>query len=74
MQAGLNVLQGQPVNDWRNYDARIEAVTRKFFDTTDVNELSRLVRHPERVSRLILVGAFVVGRLARATTPDARPS
>lgn len=30
------------------------------------------VRHPERVSRLILVGAFVVGRLARATTPDAR--
>ena len=27
MQAGLNVLQGQPVNDWRNYDARIDAVT-----------------------------------------------
>ena len=28
------------------------------------------VRHPERVSRLLLVGAFMQGRLARATTPD----
>jgi zinc protease len=27
MQAGLNALQGQPINDWRNYDARIESVT-----------------------------------------------
>ena len=27
MQAGLNALQGQPINDWQNYDARIEAVT-----------------------------------------------
>jgi zinc protease len=27
MQAALNVLQGQPVNDWRNYDARIDRVT-----------------------------------------------
>ena len=27
MQAGLNALQGQPINDWRNYDARIEAVS-----------------------------------------------
>ena len=27
MQAGLNTLQGQPINDWRNYDARIDAVT-----------------------------------------------
>jgi zinc protease len=27
MQAGLNALQGQPINDWRNYDARVEAVT-----------------------------------------------
>jgi zinc protease len=27
MQAGLNALQGQPINDWRNYDARIDAVT-----------------------------------------------
>jgi len=27
MQAALNALQGQPINDWKNYDARIEAVT-----------------------------------------------
>jgi zinc protease len=29
MQAGLNALQGQPINDWKNYDARIDAVTIK---------------------------------------------
>lgn len=28
------------------------------------------VRHPERVSRLLLVGAFMRGRMVRATTPD----
>ncbi|HVU34942.1 MAG TPA: pitrilysin family protein [Opitutaceae bacterium] len=27
MHAALNALQGQPINDWRNYDARIDAVT-----------------------------------------------
>ncbi|OAM87053.1 peptidase M16 [Termitidicoccus mucosus] len=27
MQAGLNALYGQPVNDWQNYDAHIDAVT-----------------------------------------------
>jgi Predicted Zn-dependent peptidases len=27
MQAALNALQGLPINDWKNYDARIEAVT-----------------------------------------------
>ncbi|MSU65294.1 MAG: insulinase family protein [Opitutus sp.] len=27
MQAGLNALQGQPINGWKNYDGRIEAVT-----------------------------------------------
>ncbi|MEO5959061.1 MAG: pitrilysin family protein [Opitutaceae bacterium] len=27
MQAGLNALQGQAINDWKNYDARIDAVT-----------------------------------------------
>jgi len=30
------------------------------------------VRHPERVSRLILVGAYAAGRLVRAETPEAR--
>jgi len=27
MQAGLNALYGQPVNDWKNYDGYIDAVT-----------------------------------------------
>jgi zinc protease len=27
MQAGLNALQGQPINDWKNYDGRVESVT-----------------------------------------------
>lgn len=27
MQAALNALQGQPINDWKNYDAHIDAVT-----------------------------------------------
>jgi zinc protease len=26
MQAGLNALQGQPINDWKNYDAHVTAV------------------------------------------------
>lgn len=26
MQAGLNALQGQPINDWKNYDGRIDGV------------------------------------------------
>ncbi|MDN5797484.1 MAG: alpha/beta fold hydrolase [Intrasporangium sp.] len=30
------------------------------------------VRHPERVSRLVLVGAYARGRLVRAQTPEAR--
>jgi len=29
------------------------------------------VRHPERVSRLVLVGAYAAGRLVRAETPEA---
>jgi zinc protease len=27
MQAALNALQGQPINDWKNYDGRIDRVT-----------------------------------------------
>ncbi len=27
MQAGLNALQGQPINDWKNYDGRVEAIS-----------------------------------------------
>jgi len=26
MQAALNALHGQPINDWKNYDAHIDAV------------------------------------------------
>ena len=41
-QAGLNALYGQPVNDWKNYDGYIDAVTiaalrdfaRKYFQKT----------------------------------------
>ncbi len=29
MQAALNALYGLPVNDWKNYDARVDAVTRE---------------------------------------------
>ena len=29
MQAGLNALYGLPVNDWKNYDAYVERVTRE---------------------------------------------
>jgi zinc protease len=27
MQAGIDALQGQPINDWKNHDTRIDAVT-----------------------------------------------
>jgi zinc protease len=36
MQAGLHALQGLPINDWKNYDARIDAVT--------VNDLAEFAR------------------------------
>lgn len=36
MQAALNALQGLPVNDWRNYDARIDAVS--------INDLAQFAR------------------------------
>ena len=34
--------------------------------------LAYAVRHPERVSRIVLVGAYVRGRLARAASPEER--
>jgi pimeloyl-ACP methyl ester carboxylesterase/DNA-binding winged helix-turn-helix (wHTH) protein len=34
--------------------------------------ISYAVRHPERVARLVLVGAYARGRLVRAETPEAR--
>lgn len=27
LQAGLNALQGQPINDWKNYDGKVDAIT-----------------------------------------------
>ncbi len=30
------------------------------------------IRHPERVTRLVLYGAFIQGKIARATTPEAQ--
>ena len=27
LQASLNALQGQPINDWRNYDGKVDAIT-----------------------------------------------
>ena len=48
MQAGLNALQGQPINDWRNYDARIDAIT--------IADLARFAtRHFTRAQRTQLV-------------------
>jgi zinc protease len=29
MNAGLNALYGLPINDWKNYHARVDAVTRE---------------------------------------------
>jgi zinc protease len=48
MQAGLNALQGQPINDWKNYDVRIDAVT-----VADLAEFAR--RRFARAQRTQLV-------------------
>jgi zinc protease len=48
MQAGLHALQGLPVNDWRNFDARIDAVT-----ITDLADFAR--RYFQRSLRTQLV-------------------
>ncbi len=48
MQAAINALQGQPVNDWRNHDARIDAVS--------ITDLARFAqRHFQRSLRTQLV-------------------
>jgi zinc protease len=48
MQAGLHALQGLPINDWKNYDARIDAIT-----ITDLAEFAR--RYFQRTLRTQLV-------------------
>jgi zinc protease len=44
MQAGLNALQGQPINDWKNYDSRIDAVTIADLAEFAVRRLTRAQR------------------------------
>ncbi|MFA5056913.1 MAG: pitrilysin family protein [Opitutaceae bacterium] len=44
MQAGLNVLYGLPVNDWKNYDAHIDAVTAEVLQHFARNRLQRTLR------------------------------
>ena len=48
MQAGLHALQGLPINDWKNYDARIDAV-----GVNDLAEFAR--RYFQRTLRTQLV-------------------
>jgi zinc protease len=49
MQAGLNALQGQPINDWKNYDARIDAVT-----IADLAEFARRrLTRPQRTQLIV---------------------
>ncbi|MEO7413836.1 MAG: pitrilysin family protein [Opitutaceae bacterium] len=48
MQAGLHALQGLPINDWKNYDARIDAVS-----VPDLAEFAR--RYFQRTLRTQLV-------------------
>ena len=48
MQAGLSALQGKPINDWKNFDARIDAVT-----IADLTSFAR--RHFTRLQRTQLV-------------------
>lgn len=78
--------RGCGLSDHDPEDVSLEAFVRDLETVVDELELERFplmglsqggsvamayaVRHPERVSRLILVGAFVKGRVARATTPD----
>jgi zinc protease len=44
MQAGLNTLQGQPPNDWKNYDGRIDAVTISGLATFATRHFTRAQR------------------------------
>lgn len=80
--------RGCGLSDHDPEDISFEAFVRDLETVVDELELERFpllglsqggpvaieyaVRHPERVSRLILVGAFMRGRLARAVTEDER--
>jgi zinc protease len=49
MQAGLNALFGLPVNDWKNYDAQVEAVTVR-----DLQRFAREYFRPARRTQLVV--------------------
>jgi zinc protease len=49
MQAALNAVYGLPVNDWRTYDARIDAVT-----LADVQAFARKYFQPDRRVQLVV--------------------
>jgi zinc protease len=49
MQAGLNALYGQPVNDWLNYDGYIDAVT-----VEALAEFARRYFRPELCTQLVV--------------------
>lgn len=49
MQAALNAIYGLPVNDWRDYDARIDAVS-----LADLRDFARRYFAPERRTQLIV--------------------
>jgi zinc protease len=49
MQAGLNALFGLPVNDWKNYDAKIDAVTVR-----DLQRFAQEYFQPARRTQLVV--------------------
>ena len=49
MQAGLNALYGLPINDAKEYEARIDAVT-----VTDLQRLAQTCFQPARRTQLIV--------------------
>jgi zinc protease len=49
MQAGLNALYGQPVNDWKNYDGYIDAVT-----VEKLREFARKYFRKDRRTQLVV--------------------
>ena len=74
--------RGCGLSDHDPYDVSLESFVQDLESVVDDLGLERFplmggpvaieyaARHPERVSRLVLVGAFVKGRRARASTPE----
>ena len=49
MQAALNATYGLPVNDWKNYDERIDSIT-----TDDLRQFATEMFNPDRVVKLVV--------------------